>query len=160
MWARGRRTARRFPSSRPAGAACSRSQPRAKAESLLLASAGPLQNGQLAKADNARLGIALAGAKARRIVFAESYHGYGAVVGPRRDSLVLEGALSLSCLLPSSSWSPGVGGSGLPEPDVRELSPPRRDYVDALATTMARTRDRGNAADGTPYSRPCDPGAG
>ena len=29
---------------------------------------------------------------------------------------------------------------------MRELSPPRREYVDALATTMARTRDRGNAA--------------
>ena len=52
-----------------------------KGRVLLLASSGPLQNEHLAQADNARLGIALAGAPTRRVVFAESYHGYGTSSG-------------------------------------------------------------------------------
>ena len=118
-----------------------------KGRALLLASAGPLQNGQLAKADNARLGVALAGAKARRIVFAESYHGYGESSGLGAIPSAWKVALSLSVLAALVLMIARGRRFGPPEPDVRELSPPRRDYVDALATTMARTRDRTNAAD-------------
>jgi hypothetical protein len=114
---------------------------------LLLASAGPLQNGQLARADNARLGVALAGSKSRRIVFAESYHGYGESSGLGAIPAPWKVAVSLAVLAAIVLMVARGRRFGPPEPDARELSPPRRDYVDALATTMARTRDRTNAAD-------------
>src|SRR5262249_4600371 len=44
---------------------------------LLLANAAPLQNRRLDVADDAELGLALAGSPARPVVFLESYHGYG-----------------------------------------------------------------------------------
>jgi hypothetical protein len=114
---------------------------------LLLSNAGPLQNARLAAADNAQLGLGLAGGAARRVVFAESYHGYG------------ESSAGLSAIPAAWKVTLGLGllavlvlmlargrRFGPPEPFERELSPPRRDYVDALATTLSRRRDRANGA--------------
>ncbi len=115
---------------------------------LLLADVRPLQNARLATADNARLGLALAGDASRRVVFAESYHGYGASSSglsaiPASWMVTLSlGLLAVIVLMVARGRR-----FGPPEPAERELSPPRRDYVDALATTLSRRRDRGNAGE-------------
>ena len=52
-----------------------------RGRALLLADASPLQNRLLAQADNAALGLALAGPAGRPVTFAESVHGYGRATG-------------------------------------------------------------------------------
>jgi Domain of unknown function (DUF4350) len=106
---------------------------------VLLADATILHNRYLARAENAALGLRLAGEAGRPVMFVESVHGYGAATGL--------GAL------PSSWRAAGVVGVvaalvllwargrrlGPPEDDARPLPPPRRDYVVALAGALART---------------------
>jgi hypothetical protein len=109
----------------------------------LVADASPLHNRLLDEADNAALALALAGPGP--VVFVESVHGYGTGTGlaalPARFrwGLVL---LALSALLLIAARWPRMGP---PEPPERPLFPPRRAYVDALAATLARSRDRTSA---------------
>ncbi len=112
----------------------------------VLADAGPLQNRWLGAADNARLAVALAGPAGSPVAFAESVHGYGGASGlsavPVRWRWSLAG-LALAGLLWLLAQARRLG------PPVAErdaLVPPRREYVDALAATLARTRDPGAAA--------------
>ena len=44
---------------------------------MLLADDSPLQNAWLARDDNARLALGLAGPNTRPVEFFETYHGYG-----------------------------------------------------------------------------------
>jgi hypothetical protein len=114
---------------------------------LLLADPSPLQNGLLGRADNARLALALAGPPSRPVVFFERYHGYGtgsglsAIPGSWQALLVL-GALAAIVFMLAR-----VRRLGPPEEDERALDPPRREYVEALAATLARTSDRERALD-------------
>src|SRR5439155_16381102 len=64
----------------------------------LLATASPLDNAHIARADDAGLGLALAGAPARRVVFAEGVHGLGRGLGaiPPRWRWLLAGVV-LAC---------------------------------------------------------------
>jgi hypothetical protein len=111
---------------------------------VALADASPLQNRLLDTADNAGFGLAAAG-EGRAVAFAEGLHGYGRERGlgaiPRRWQAALIG-LTLAGLL-------GVVAAGRrlgpPEDSDRELPPPRREYVDALAGALARTRRPGEA---------------
>jgi hypothetical protein len=106
---------------------------------VALADASALQNRLLASADNAGFGLAAAGDE-RPVVFAERLHGYGRDTGlaaiPGRWQAALVG-LALAALL-------GVVAAGRrlgpPEDADRALPPPRREYVDALAGSLARTR--------------------
>lgn len=111
----------------------------------LLADSSPLQNRLLGRADNAALGLALAGTPARPAAFLESYHGYGRSSGlaalPLSWKLLL-GGLALAALVYVIARGRRFGP---PEPDSRELPPPRREYVDALAASIARTRRRDEA---------------
>lgn len=111
----------------------------------LLADSSTLTNARLASADNAALGLGLAGPAAREVVFAESYHGAAGASGvsaiPDRWVAALAiGAAALVALMV-------VRGRrfGPPEPDERELAPPRTAYVDALGALLARGRDRAAA---------------
>ena len=110
---------------------------------VLLADTSPLQNRLLGEADNAALALALAGPGP--VTFVESVHGYGTATGlaalPSRFrwALVL---LGLSALLLIVARWPRMGP---PEPPEEPLFPPRRAYVDALASTLARSRDRASA---------------
>ena len=112
---------------------------------LLLADSTPLQNGYLATADNARFAVALAGASSRRVVFFETYHGYGGGSGLAaipfrwRAALLLSIAAALVFML--ARWR----RFGPPEAAERELAPPRAQFVEAVATTLAKTRDRREA---------------
>ena len=105
----------------------------------LLADDSPLHNRSLASGDNAALGLALAGATERPVLFAESHHGYGEDIG-------------LAAL--PSGWKVALIGLGLaaialviargrrlgpPEQTSRELAPPRIAYVESVAGILARS---------------------
>jgi hypothetical protein len=113
----------------------------------LLADPSPLQNRLLGAADNAALGLALAGPPARPVEFLESYHGYGRSSGlaalPLAWKLLLAG-LALAALVYMLARGRRLGP---PEAEGRELPPPRREYVDALAAVLERTRRRDDAVE-------------
>jgi hypothetical protein len=116
-----------------------------RGRALLLADASPLQNRLLAHDDNAQLALALAGPVRRPVVFFESFHGYGrgtglAAIPGRWRALLAFGSLAALIFILAR-----VRRLGPPEDEERPLDPPRREYVDAVATTIARTRDRTQA---------------
>jgi hypothetical protein len=102
----------------------------------LLADTSPLQNRLLGTADNAAFALALSGRGP--LTFVESVHGYGPARGlaalPARFGWALIG-LALAALAFMVARGRRLGP---PEPERRDLPPPRRAYVDALAATMAR----------------------
>jgi hypothetical protein len=104
-----------------------------------------LQNAYLGRADNARLATALAGASSRRVVFFETYHGYGrgtgisAIPGRWRAAILFAGLSALVFMLAR------IRRLGPAEDAARPFAPSRREYVDALAATLARTREPGEA---------------
>jgi hypothetical protein len=108
---------------------------------LLLADASPLQNAFLGRADNARFAVALAGPPRRRVVFFETYHGYGrgsglsAVPGRWKLALLLGVGAALVFMLARGRRL------GPAEDEARPFAPARREYVDAVAATLARTRE-------------------
>ncbi|MEA2319894.1 MAG: hypothetical protein QOD44_4083 [Solirubrobacteraceae bacterium] len=109
----------------------------------LLADTSPLQNRLLGDADNAALALALSGRGP--LTFVESVHGYGPARGlaalPARFGWALIG-LALAALVFMAARGRRLGP---PEPERRDLPPPRRAYVDALAATMARGKAREEA---------------
>lgn len=106
-------------------------------EVVAVADSAPLQNRNLAKADNAALALGLAGPGSAPVVFVESAHGFAS------------GGLDA---VPSSwKWAAGVGALtlvlglwwagtrfGPAEPHQRELRPPRIDHVRAVAADIDR----------------------
>jgi hypothetical protein len=112
---------------------------------LMLADASPLANQYLARADNAALGLALAGPAGRKVVFAEGAHGYGQTRGiaaiPRQWKAAL---LVLLLAILVLVWS-RARRFGPPDRAARELPPARSEYVRALSTTLERTHDPGGA---------------
>jgi len=110
---------------------------------VLVADPSPLQNRLLAAADNAGLGLALAGD--RPVVFAETVHGYGAASGvgaiPARWWWVFAG-LFLAAVLFALARGRRLGPAELP---WRELPPARVEFAEALATQLAKTHPRGDA---------------
>jgi hypothetical protein len=84
---------------------------------------------------------ALAGAPNRRVVFFEAYHGYGrgsglwAVPTNWKFAFALGAASVLAFMLARGRRL------GPAEDEARPFAPARREYVDALAATLARTRD-------------------
>ena len=110
---------------------------------FLLADASLLENAKLDRADDAALGLALAGPSARSVDFLESYHGYGAaatgfgaVPGRWRAGFALL-ALAVIVLMLAAGRRLGP-----PQAAERELAPPRREYVESLGAVLARTRPR------------------
>src|SRR5207249_7350779 len=96
----------------------------------LLADASPLQNRFLGEADDAALGLALAGPRKRPVAFVESVHGYGRASGVRAIPTSWRwalGGLVLAALV--LIWARGRR-LGPAERTTRDLPPPRRDYVD------------------------------
>jgi hypothetical protein len=114
---------------------------------LFVADPSFVENGMLARADNAAVAIGLAGEEGRPVVFAEGVHGYGSNRGldaiPTRWKAALF-ALALGAL--AFVWS-RARRLGPPDRQSRELPPPRGQYVDALTRTLERTRDRTHATE-------------
>ena len=105
---------------------------------VVLADGSPLQNRGLAREDNAAFALALAGADSP-VTFLETVHGYGASTGLGALPASARWAL-LGLLLAGLAfvWSK-ARRIGPPEDRERPLPPPRADYVDALAGSLART---------------------
>jgi hypothetical protein len=106
---------------------------------VLLADPTPLQNMSLAAADNAAFGLAIAGPPSRPVLFAEAAHvgrGTGLAAIPSRWKWALL-AGGIAAIL--AMWSAGRR-FGPPEEEGRDLPPPRRAYVDAMAATLAKSR--------------------
>jgi hypothetical protein len=121
---------------------------------ILAPDAEPLRNRSLADGDHAARALALAGPPASRVAFVESVHGYGDARGLAalpdniRTCLLLLGLAALAFLV--------VRGRrlGPPEAQARELPPPRRAHVEALAAALARTADRDTLRPPIKESRP------
>ncbi|HWH12152.1 MAG TPA: DUF4350 domain-containing protein [Solirubrobacteraceae bacterium] len=113
----------------------------------LLADASPLQNRLLASADNARLGVDLAGGAGRPVVFVESVHGYGVARGlaaiPSRWWWALAG-LALAALAWIAARWPRLGPPSVPG---RVLPPARSAYLHGM-TNILRRADRPSEAAG------------
>lgn len=103
-------------------------------------------NRLLDEADNAAFGLAAVGERGRAVDFAEAHHGYGRRRGlsavPWRWRWALGAALVATAV---AMWS-GGRRFGPPEDAERELPPTRRAYVDAVASSLARTRRPAEAA--------------
>ncbi len=112
----------------------------------LLADASPLQNQLLARADDARLGVDLAGAPGRPVTFVESVHGYGPAQGlaalPSRWWWAFAGLSLAAVAWVAARWRrlgpPSVAGRALP--------PARSAYLDAMATILRRRGEPVEAA--------------
>jgi hypothetical protein len=108
---------------------------------VLIADATLLQNSFLDEADNANFALAIAGDR-RQMLFAETYHGYTEATGfaalpeAARWALVLLGVAVLMAMIAYGRRF------GPPDRIRREFPPSRRDYVDALAGTLGKMRDR------------------
>jgi hypothetical protein len=113
----------------------------------LLADSSPLSNALIAEAGNAALASALAGPSGRRVVFAETVHGYGQQRGlaalPDRWKWTLIGLLLAAAVWVASR----ARRLGPAERENRALPPPRRAYVDAVAAALARTHRPGTSAE-------------
>ena len=106
---------------------------------VALADASPLQNRLLARADNAAFGLAAVG-EGRPVAFAEAHHGYERGTGlgavPLRWRWALAGGF-----LAAIVWMWSRGRRLGPPDDVELVAPPaRRDYVEAMAGALAKTR--------------------
>jgi hypothetical protein len=116
-----------------------------KGRAVLLADGSAFSNARLAHADNARFALDAAGG--RPVAFLETVHGYGEATGlaalPARALWVLAG-LALAAL--ALVWSV-ARRFGPPEEEAAALAPPRRDYVEAVATALAATGDARGVAD-------------
>jgi hypothetical protein len=113
----------------------------------LLADSSPVQNAFLARADNAALGVDLAGPEGRPVVFEEGVHGYGSGNGlaalPTRWKWLLAGLLLAALVTVGASFR----RLGPPDPPAAAVLPPRRAHVDALAAALARTGQPAAAAE-------------
>ncbi|HVF53150.1 MAG TPA: DUF4350 domain-containing protein [Actinomycetota bacterium] len=115
---------------------------------IYLADTSPLQNRLLASADNAALGLALAGSADRPVLFLESAHGYSEATGlaalPPRWKVALL-LLTLAALMWMAAAARRIGP---PERPVRALHPPRMTYVDSLAATLSAASGKSDALEG------------
>ena len=107
-------------------------------ELIVLADTSPLSNEGLGAADNAAFGVALAGGTS--VAFLETVHGYGVSRGfgglPTEVKWTLLGLLLTSLV---AVWAAGRR-FGPPEDPDTDPPPPRVEYVEALAGSLARTK--------------------
>lgn len=104
-----------------------------------LADASPLQNRWLPRADNAALGLSLAGDPERPVVFIESFHGYAEATGFGAIPLRWRWALALLAVAGAAWMAAHARRLGPPDRVDRALPPARRRFVDALGATLSRT---------------------
>ncbi|WP_445147712.1 DUF4350 domain-containing protein [Baekduia sp. Peel2402] len=124
------------------GAAASGERRLGRGTLVVLPGAVALRNATLGVGDHAAEALMLAGPPQRRVAFVESVHGYrertGLAALPRsvRTCLILLGVAALAFLILRGCRL------GPPEPPGRDLPPPRRVHVEALAAALARTKDK------------------
>jgi hypothetical protein len=116
-----------------------------RGRALLLADASPLQNALLDHADNAALGLALAGPRGRSVTFVESVHGFGARSGLAALPARWRFALAIVVLAALLWLASRARRFGPPEETAAAPPPPRREHVEALAIALRRARDPATA---------------
>ena len=108
---------------------------------VLLADSSPLHNAGLGREDAAAFALAAAGGGRRPVAFLETVHGYGRETGlaalPANALWTLAG-LALAAL--AFVWSM-ARRLGPPEEEARALAPPRRDYLEAVASGLTASGD-------------------
>jgi Domain of unknown function (DUF4350) len=109
-----------------------------RGDAFLLATSLPLLNENLDDADDASLGLALAGPRARDVTFLERYHGAGRGL----DALPNEWLFTLAGMAVAVLAFMLARGRrlGQPEPEERELAPARSLFVESLGALLARSR--------------------
>jgi Domain of unknown function (DUF4350) len=112
---------------------------------VFLADPSLVDNDHLSSADNAAFALAIVGEGDEPVAFAEIFHGYGERSGvgaiPSRVKWVFAG-LALGGLL----WILArIRRLGPPEQSVRRQPPARLAYVEAVASGMARSKQRAEA---------------
>ena len=122
---------------------------------VVLANTSVLQNRSLGERDDAAFALSLIAN--RPAVFAEQPHGYGQRGGV--SGLPARWRWCLGLLLCAAlAWMVSLGRrNGPTESAVRDLSPARREYVDALAVTLARSRRRTGSSDGSTVGADTNP---
>lgn len=113
----------------------------------LLADTSPLRNAWLDQADNAALGVALAGEPGERVVFAEGVHGFGSARGLAAIPVRWRWALALAGVAGLVWVASRARRLGPPDRRSRDLPPPRREFVDAMADALGRSDGPGEAAE-------------
>ncbi len=108
---------------------------------LLLADAAPLQNRLLDQADNAALGLALAGSPDRPVTFVESVHGFGTSTGLAALPARWKAALIVGILAALLWLASRARRFGPPEDSGTQPPPARREHVDALAIALRRANE-------------------
>jgi hypothetical protein len=109
---------------------------------ILAADAEPFRNRALADDDHAAATLALAGAPGRPVAFVESVHGYADQRGLAALPDGVQTCLILLALAALAFLVLRGRRLGPPERRARELPPPRRAHVEALAAALARTKDK------------------
>jgi hypothetical protein len=109
-----------------------------RGDAFLLATSAPLLNENLDLADDASLGLALAGPPARNVLFLERYHGAGRGL----DALPRQWLFTLAGMAVAALAFMVARGRrlGQPEPEGREFAPRRALYAESLGALLARTR--------------------
>jgi hypothetical protein len=107
---------------------------------------GILTNRALPIGDHAARALLLAGPPSRRVAFLESVHGFHERRGLGALPVAVRWCLWLSALAAAVFLLARGRRLGPPEAASRELPPPRRVHVDALAAALARVQDRPAAA--------------
>jgi hypothetical protein len=107
---------------------------------------GILTNRALPIGDHAARALVLAGPPSRRVAFVESVHGFHERRGLGALPAAVRWCLWLLALAAAVFLLARGRRLGPPEAAARELPPPRRAHVDALAAALARVQDRPAAA--------------
>jgi len=113
---------------------------------VLLDNASSLENRDLATGDHAQLALQLAGSPNRPVTFLESIHGFGPATGlaafPQRwwVAIVLLAIAGGAFLLARAQRLGGADPLPAITPSVRGA------YIDAMAVTLSRTKQRGDLA--------------
>jgi hypothetical protein len=115
-------------------------------EVLVLDDVAPFTNRRLADGEHAAAALEVAGDPSRRIAFVESVHGYDEARGLSALPAEIRRCLWLLALAGLVFLLARGRRLGPAEAEARELPPPRRLHVDALAAALARTKDRASVA--------------
>jgi len=111
---------------------------------VVVADGSLFENGEVLNGDNARFAINLAGEAGREVELVEAVStppGSGLSALPGAWGWAALGLLIAALVL---AWSRGRRLGGV-EHTSRPLPPPRREYVDAIAGALVRTRDQSTA---------------
>jgi hypothetical protein len=112
---------------------------------VMVADSSVFSNSLLASADNAQFALDIVGPNGRAVAFDEAAHGFGTSFGWGGLPLRAQWALIIAAIAALAWMWSRAWRFGPAELAGRPLPPPRRAYVDALATSLVRARPRYDA---------------